>query len=663
MATRWPLCVPPPYPFETKPVPSLAAFPDDPQILRAAIFRLAKFRAMISNELSQGVHANRGTVHERASWRLLVNKQTTICDETTNDSDEKNLGDQTPVPPSDSNRSQKQKRTSHSTEPYARLPSSQLKGVYSLNPSSELRAAIEVRDAETLATEPPSVGEKTQRLSVQPTSEESLEDALVKPLSPDVTSLPAPHSNNSKITQQTETCVFRCAKLPGAVHDVFFLASEGVSNEKIALVTSNDASLEVSFVDVATENFSVKNFKSCKVAKRLNTDTAPLVFSVDNVTYFARSMGDVSGGIRSDGGVRVMKLNESNYSGVTQTNQDSFDIACDLACNFPVTKLALSGDGIWLVGAGAKGAMHAWYVNEVLHGTREYHVGVTLKTARYGGVAPSADAPTVLRFSDDGNVLTAVFDETIFATYTVPKCEKIPGCAGIQNNWELRGVSYSTKERVHSMRVFSEEAKNENSEESDKNSNGFRFENAQRGATPSVLVALASKKPEGYTQVSSLNGVKPRVVVGVLDHTAQRGEAHRGLVLCDAVSFGENTTNDKNTFVPVALAGTAGGYAVVVGERGETYVWDVGTGDTLGRWQIGNEEVGASLNNYTTRVAAVVENDSILAVVARSCADKQDSETTTSFEVHRVSMRGKGDNAEDTLSVDDTAQRKRRRTR
>jgi hypothetical protein len=98
--------------------------------------------------------------------------------------------------------------------------------------------------------------------------------------------------------------------------------------------------------------------------------------------------------------------------------------------------------------------------------------------------------------------------------------------------------------------------------------------------------------------------------------------------------------------VPVALAGTAGGYAVVVGERGETYVWDVGTGDTLGRWQIGNEEVGASLNNYTTRVAAVVENDSILAVVARSCADKQDSETTTSFEVHRVSMRGKGDNAE-----------------
>jgi hypothetical protein len=143
---------------------------------------------------------------------------------------------------------------------------------------------------------------------------------------------------------------------------------------------------------------------------------------------------------------------------------------------------------------------------------------------------------------------------------------------------------------------------------------------------PSLLVALARAKPEERLSNDTPCDVsRARLAVGLLDHTAGRGEAHRGAVFGGASFFETGDAldeeNDQETargsglgssrfgsgFDPVALAGARGGYAAVVGADGAVYVWDVVTGETLDAWYVdaaADEKSPRDVNNIRVALAS-----------------------------------------------------------
>ena len=164
--------------------------------------------------------------------------------------------------------------------------------------------------------------------------------------------------------------------------------------------------------------------------------------------------------------------------------------------------------------------------------------------------------------------------------------------------WRLRGVSYSTRETLRDggAHVFGEACGED--DDAFARGSGFAFGPHQSSRKdrdrPSLLVALARAKPDHdeSRRMTNREGSRTRLVVGVLDHTAGRGEAHRGAVFGTAeesfASPGRRRDSQPSGpgFEPVALAGARGGYAAVVGADGAVHVWDVVTGETLDAWYV-----------------------------------------------------------------------------
>ena len=126
--------------------------------------------------------------------------------------------------------------------------------------------------------------------------------------------------------------------------------------------------------------------------------------------------------------------------------------------------------------------------------------------------------------------------------------------------------------------------------------------------------------------------------------------------------------NEENEFVPVALGGAAGGYAIVVGAKGQAFVWDVVTGVTLGKWVVGaggGWDIFSSLSAHTENTASVAltlaASDSILACVATAISSEDGTKDSTFFEVHRFLLGSHS--AGVVINTDNGFQGKRRRTR
>ena len=690
----WPDCVPSLAGFER--VKSLPGLPDDLQILRDAMVRIAKCRPKLANELFAGVRACRGDTVERAAWRSLVGKKT---DDTHTQTPEETppaglCGDPSEAEMIDSG-------TAKSSDPYSRLASSQLNnGAYSLNPSVEWRAANDACAATETQTGLPetelTAGDgKTQRRHATPPTTSATRGGDASAVQETV----------FETSVNVTSCLFRVANLPGTVQHVCFVAgadsvssSAGPYAQHVAVTTVTRTFLETSLFRVvcADDDGRVVSNEITKLKVRLKPDThAPhssCLFSVvrpdDGISTFLALPfcclnHDFPRPATSDGARHGARVFAVDHPGT----------AFDFQSGFAVTRLAASADGTWLVGAGAGGRIVAWCAKQVLchpgydgkegEGDEEFHrqlvteerrVGVELPISRYAGVAPLGDAPTALRFSDDGETLTVVFDETTFVTYKVPPVELMPEIVhGKARNtsydtsglarWSLSGVSYSTKNRVQSMRAF-------DASTSADAKNGFVFQDADAKTMPTALVALASRKSEGHGLADTGNNT-PRVVVGVLDHTADRGEAPRGLVVGDCVAFDLSSLtekNEKNEFVPVALGGAAGGYAIVVGAKGQAFVWDVVTGVTLGKWVVragGGWDIFSSLSAHTENTASVAltlaASDSILACVATAISSEDGTKDSTFFEVHRFLLGSHS--AGVVINTDNGFQGKRRRTR
>ena len=361
-------------------------------------------------------------------------------------------------------------------------------------------------------------------------------------------------------------------------------------------------------------------------------------------------------------GVRVFSLDGSSSPGAF------------LATPFAVTRVAASRGGEWLVACGARGVCALWRGEDVREALRRRAASwiaspsgtgeafrasetddfppLLLAAPRYGGVAPRGDAPDVLAFADDGRTLFAAHDGALFATWTLTEEEKELSRDAVENeinanaretrvrletrgvfSWRPRGVSYSTRETMcdGAAHVFGE-ASDEETERDDPERvlrrTGFAFESGafsrKTRDRPSLLVALARAKPEARLS----NGTPPpdvsraRVAVGLLDHTAGRGEAHRGAVFGGASFFdagdardeeideafarrglGQGSSRFGSGFDPVALAGARGGYAAVVGADGATYVWDVVTGETLDAWYV-DEKNNGDVKNVRVALAS-----------------------------------------------------------
>jgi hypothetical protein len=372
----------------------------------------------------------------------------------------------------------------------------------------------------------------------------------------------------------------------------------------------------------------------------------------------SRREQDVNRGVRSVG-VRVFPLDGSSSPGAF------------LATPFAPTKVAASRGGEWLVACGARGVCALWRgdaVREALRKGAERSAfpgtghdvfipstddfsPVLLAAPRYGGVAPRGDAPDVLAFADDGKTLFAAHDGALFATWTLTEegkelsrdetnedetnrlksLETRGGCS----SWRLCGVSYSTRETVcdGAAHVFGE-ASDDEAERDDPDRvprrTGFAFKSGAFARNtrdrPSLLVALARAKPEERLSNDTPCDVsRARLAVGLLDHTAGRGEAHRGAVFGGASFFETGDAldeeNDQETargsglgssrfgsgFDPVALAGARGGYAAVVGADGAVYVWDVVTGETLDAWYVdaaADEKSPRDVNNIRVALAS-----------------------------------------------------------
>ena len=319
-------------------------------------------------------------------------------------------------------------------------------------------------------------------------------------------------------------------------------------------------------------------------------------------------------------GVRVYALDDARES----------EKGVFLATPFAPTRLEASRGGAWLVACGARGVAAAWRGGDIREALRLARTSPTevvserpappvlfpLAAPRYGGVAPRGDAPDVLVFADDGLTLFAAHDGALFATWTLERDEpkKPSACAETDISdvsdpsslrWRLRGVSYSTRETLRDggAHVFGEAR-----DESDAfaRGSGFAFrshEISRKGSfrdRPSLLVALARAKPDHdeSRRITNREGSRTRLVVGVLDHTAGRGEAHRGAVFGTAeesfASPGRRRDSQPSGpgFEPVALAGARGGYAAVVGADGAVHVWDVVTGETLDAWYVDADSGG-----------------------------------------------------------------------
>ena len=360
-------------------------------------------------------------------------------------------------------------------------------------------------------------------------------------------------------------------------------------------------------------------------------------------------------------GVRVFPLDGSSSPGAF------------LATPFAPTKVAASRGGEWLVACGARGVCALWRGDDVREALRkgaersafpgtghdvfipstDDFSPVLLAAPRYGGVAPRGDAPDVLAFADDGKTLFAAHDGALFATWTLTEegkelsrdetnedetnrlksLETRGGCSS--SSWRLCGVSYSTRETVcdGAAHVFGE-ASDEEAERDDPDRvprrTGFAFKSGAFARNtrdrPSLLVALARAKPEERLSNDTPCDVsRARLAVGLLDHTAGRGEAHRGAVFGGASFFETKDAfdeeNDEETargsglgetrrfgsgFDPVALAGARGGYAAVVGADGAVYVWDVVTGETLDAWYVdaaADEKTPRDVNNIRVAIA------------------------------------------------------------
>ena len=300
-----------------------------------------------------------------------------------------------------------------------------------------------------------------------------------------------------------------------------------------------------------------------------------------------------------------------------------------LATPFAPTRLAASRGGAWLVACGARGVSAAWRggdIREALRLARTSQSGTSevvseermcappfqypLAAPRYGGVAPRGDAPDVLAFADDGRTLFAAHDGALFATWTLESDESsLKKKAETEKDvlddpsslrWRLRGVSYSTRETLRDggAHVFGEARDIQDDDANVARGSGFAFgphhERSRKDRDrPSLLVALARAKPDHDESREGLR--RTRLVVGVLDHTAGRGEAHRGAVFGAAEeSFASPVAETRRRdsppsgpgFEPVALAGARGGYAAVVGADGAVHVWDVVTGETLDAWYV-----------------------------------------------------------------------------
>jgi len=303
-----------------------------------------------------------------------------------------------------------------------------------------------------------------------------------------------------------------------------------------------------------------------------------------------------------------------------------------LATPFAPTRLAASRGGAWLVACGARGVSAAWRGGDIREALREARTSqmasevvsermcappfqYPLAAPRYGGVAPRGDAPDVLAFADDGRTLFAAHDGALFATWTLESDESslkkktetekdVLDDPSSQTFWRLRGVSYSTRETLRDggAHVFGEARDIQDDDANVARGSGFAFgphhEVSRKDRDrPSLLVALARAKPDHdeSRRVTNREGSRTRLVVGVLDHTAGRGEAHRGAVFGAAEeSFASPVAETRRRdsppsgpgFEPVALAGARGGYAAVVGADGAVHVWDVVTGETLDAWYV-----------------------------------------------------------------------------
>ena len=312
-----------------------------------------------------------------------------------------------------------------------------------------------------------------------------------------------------------------------------------------------------------------------------------------------------------------------------------------LATPFAPTRLAASRGGAWLVACGARGVSAAWRGGDIREALREARTSqmasevvsermcappfqYPLAAPRYGGVAPRGDAPDVLAFADDGRTLFAAHDGALFATWTLESDDESPkekpsrktektetkkdvlDDPSSQTFWRLRGVSYSTRETLRDggAHVFGEARDIQDDDANVARGSGFAFgphhERSRKDRDrPSLLVALARAKPDHDESREGLR--RTRLVVGVLDHTAGRGEAHRGAVFGAAEeSFASPVAETRRRdsppsgpgFEPVALAGARGGYAAVVGADGAVHVWDVVTGETLDAWYVDADDGG-----------------------------------------------------------------------
>ena len=369
-----------------------------------------------------------------------------------------------------------------------------------------------------------------------------------------------------------------------------------------------------------------------------------------------RFFGRASRGERKSAGtgVRVFPLNANGEKHARRSSGVFLDTP------FAPTRLAASRDGEWLAACGARGVSAVWRraARERLFRPETgpspgatasgsdapewlpvfFSPPVLLAAPRYGGVAPKGVAPDVLAFSDDGRTLAAVHDGALFATWTRSDSDDADGTSA-SPTWRLRGASYSTRETVcdGALHVFGEA--NDATDESANRAFGFAFgdgsgdEASRAGERPSLLAALARAKPEAGADVEARRArSKSCVRVGLLDHTAGRGEAHRGAVFggatddddVSALGLDSEEKNKKNPeegsgFDPVALAGARGGYAAVVGADGAAYVWDVVKGATLDSWTVGDGTEPGPLRNV--RVAVDVGRGSLETAVAFESGD------------------------------------------
>ena len=386
-----------------------------------------------------------------------------------------------------------------------------------------------------------------------------------------------------------------------------------------------------------------------------------------------------------------------------------------LATPFAPTRLAASRGGAWLVACGARGVSAAWRggdIREALRLARTSQSGTSevvsermcappfqypLAAPRYGGVAPRGDAPDVLAFADDGRTLFAAHDGALFATWTLEsddespkekpsrKTEKTETEKDVLDDpsslrWRLRGVSYSTRETLRDggAHVFGEARDIQDDDANVARGSGFAFgphhERSRKDRDrPSLLVALARAKPDHDESREGLR--RTRLVVGVLDHTAGRGEAHRGAVFgaVSSESFASPVAETRRRdsppsgpgFEPVALAGARGGYAAVVGADGAVHVWDVVTGETLDAWYVdastrdGNMDAEREEGETTAknlRVAVASANGAALMVAVAF-----ESGDDVVVETRRVCLPAEDARADARADAKDAKDAKRRR--